>query len=817
MQLHHTNRVLSFCTRLLFLFGLSIGIGQLAATVQAEEPTPVPQVFLPLIQEEGASTVTNQAITPAAVIIAIGDIVNDAISTVGEVDTYTFSATAGQKIFFDAQQSSNQGSIYWRIEDAIGTLIDSSNGFSDSAVITLLTGGTYTLIVDGAGEAIGTYRFKIWNVPPPDQFAINIGDIVTTDIPGVGAGRIEQPGVYDIYTFSATAGQKIFFDALQSSNHGSIYWRIEDAIGTLIDSSNGFSDSAVITLLTGGTYTLIADGAGEAIGTYRFRLSDPNAPTPTATPTLKPGELTQTPTATGTSTPTMTSVPSTGTATSTATATATPIHTPTPVPTSATGYEPNDTCEQARPISADGAVQQHTFTTPVDDDWAYFSAEAGTEYLVEAITPPGSSADIVLNVYGDCASASLENQGNTFSRDVRLRFTSPQSGPIYFYLRNENSQSGNDQPYALSVRRLSTGAPQGAVIIVAGRYRVTDPLQQNIYNTTDKVYDLFQDQGYTAEQIYYIAPEVRKGLSKPATVAELGNAITQWSLDKVGPDGALTLYLFDHGSPDIFYLDEPRGQRVTPADLDGWLQIVEAARPGVRVNVIYEACYSGSFIQQPNSISKPGRVIITSAPADALARASRDGALFSDIFFTQLSQGSSLYASFRAASQSTRGIFVNQIPWLDDNGDDTHNGFDDGWEAQRRGFAFAGSFTNDVWPPNITQVQIPDGIENGRGVIQARILSDEKNPTQTVWAVIYPPDYVEPEPGPGVVDMVPEPDPVPLISRGNNLWSAADSGFTQTGVYRIVVHAQSRDGLLAQPLAIQVVTGAKIFLPTLQR
>jgi hypothetical protein len=114
-------------------------------------------------------------------------------------------------------------------------------------------------------------------------------------------------------------------------------------------------------------------------------------------------------------------------------------------------------------------------------------------------------------------------------------------------------------------------------------------------------------------------------------------------------------------------------------------------------------------------------------------------------------------------------------------------------------------------------VQIPDGIENGRGVIQARILSDEENPTQTVWAVIYPPDYVEPEPGPGVVDMVPEPDPVPLISRGNNLWSAADSGFTQTGVYRIVIHAQSTNGLLARPVPVEVNTGTQIFLPALSR
>ena len=173
MQPHHTNRVLSFCTRLLFLFGLSIGLGQLAATVQAEEPTPVPQVFLPLIQEEGAAAITDQAITAAAVTIAIGDIVNDAISAVGEIDTYTISATAGQQIFFDVQAVSNLCGISWSLRDAFDTVLAADSCFSDSNVITLLNGGTYTLIVDGDGDGTGTYAFRLFdpNAPTPTPTA----------------------------------------------------------------------------------------------------------------------------------------------------------------------------------------------------------------------------------------------------------------------------------------------------------------------------------------------------------------------------------------------------------------------------------------------------------------------------------------------------------------------------------------------------------------------------------------------------------------------------------------------------------------------
>lgn len=504
--------------------------------------------------------------------------------------------------------------------------------------------------------------------------------------------------------------------------------------------------------------------------------------------------------------------------------TRTVVATPTPAstPTTSAGYEPNDTCSAANPIAVDGTVQFHTFTTALDEDWVSFPAEAGVDYLIEALTPLGSVADVRLFVYGSCSGVAQEGQDNIFSPDVRLRFVAPTAGPIYLYLRNENSAASANQPYQLSIRRLDESNATSAVILIAGRYRNNDPLQPNIYQGTEAVYRLFQNRGYPTDRIYYVAPETRlNGLSKPATTAEVQAAITQWALDKVSNNGALTLYLFDHGASDRFYLDEPRGQRLTPNQLDTWLNTLEAARPGVRINVIYEACYSGSFIQAPDTISKPGRVIITSAPANGQAFASQQGALFSDLFFAQIAQGSSLYTSFQVASQNTKRLYLQQIAWLDDDGDGIANAPGEGQEAQRRGFAFAGSFADNAWPPFIAQAQLVDEIVNGRGVLQARILADDSNPPQTAWAIIYPPDYKEPAPDPEHVDMVPEPAPLPLISRGNNLWSAATSGFTQPGVYRVVVHAQSQDGLFAQPLPFDVLVPApaspqQIYLPLVQ-
>ena len=65
-------------------------------------------------------------------------------------------------------------------------------------------------------------------------------------------------------------------------------------------------------------------------------------------------------------------------------------------------------------------------------------------------------------------------------------------------------------------------------------------------------------------------------------------AITGWAADKVGPERAFTLYLMDHGNYDLFYLNGST-ETMDPDDVDGWPDALEAAAPGVRMNVVVEA------------------------------------------------------------------------------------------------------------------------------------------------------------------------------------------------------------------------------------
>ena len=489
-------------------------------------------------------------------------------------------------------------------------------------------------------------------------------------------------------------------------------------------------------------------------------------------------------------------------------------------------YEPNDTCAQAGAITPDGSVQRHTFATPGDIDWVAFPASAGSTYLVEAQIPVTSTADVVLELYAQCDSAATTNQDYTFAPGVRLEFTAPASGILFLKLLNHTPASaGPTLAYDLSVRALAAQEPVGALILVAGRLLNVDRLQPNIHAVTNAVATRFKAHGYTDDRITYLATDLQlPGVDGLATQANLRAAITQWALDKVGPSQALTLYLIDHGSDKHgFYLDEPHNERLSPAQLAGWIAELEAARPGVRVNIIIEACYSGTFIP---ALSKTGRVVITSTGSDQAAYASPQGAFFSDPFVAALGSGSSLYLAFQQGRSAVLAAQYAQSPALDDNGNGQANDSGDGAEAQRRGFAFAGTFGSGPgddasWPPYISEVQVTlDPVSQGaglaatgRGQIRARVQDNQG--VHSVWAVIYEPGYQPPAPSEGMIkETLPT---VQLLDQGDGWYAAIYPGFTAFGGYRVAVFADDHAAQLARPASVELQTGFRVFVPLLAR
>jgi hypothetical protein len=199
-----------------------------------------------------------------------------AIESPGAENIYIFTAAPKQSVYFRMyEHSSGMGSIKWKVVDDNGMeVFNTCLGCTESGVQTLTKGGTYTLTVGNRIDpTTGTYRLQLFNVPPPNQFAIKIGDKIKPGMPGAGAGMIEIPGAEDIYVFSAAPGQKVYFRMLDhDKGMNSIKWRlIDENSAEVFNTCLGCSDPGVQTLTRGGRYTLIVGNHTDpATGNYAF-------------------------------------------------------------------------------------------------------------------------------------------------------------------------------------------------------------------------------------------------------------------------------------------------------------------------------------------------------------------------------------------------------------------------------------------------------------------------------------------------------------------------------------------------------------------
>ncbi|MBV7339647.1 right-handed parallel beta-helix repeat-containing protein [Chloroflexi bacterium TSY] len=490
-----------------------------------------------------------------------------------------------------------------------------------------------------------------------------------------------------------------------------------------------------------------------------------------------------------------------------------PIERPPSSLATADAYEDNDICDRASGIKTDGTTQEHNFHTQGDTDWLRFDAEAGQQYRIEVQTRANSVADVILEVYAECDGSLEKKFEETFTPGVRLDMEAIQNGPLYLKIANFDPDIfGDEAVYAASVRQLKT--VQGAVILMEGRLRTSDRLQPNIYNVVQRFYQLFKESGYSDDDIYYMGHnETLPGYDKVASTGNLQDAITNWAVERVGANAPLTIYLMDHGGIDNLYIDEPAGERLNPDDFDRWLSELQEKQPDVKINVIIEACNSGSFIEGNQSISDEGRLIITSTNTQNVAYASTKGAHFSDRFLISLREGYGLSNSFWDAQYSVNRLYSIQVPWIDANGNGIPNEPADGAKATNEHDPGTSNLPADTWAPYIVQAEGPVQIIDGVGTVRAEVRDNKE--VKRVWATIYAPSHESPE---SAEELVPEDVPIAEFQLlGNDIYSATYEQFVENGTYRIALFAEDDDGLKSRLMVLEVETGTQFYLPMIVR
>jgi hypothetical protein len=483
-------------------------------------------------------------------------------------------------------------------------------------------------------------------------------------------------------------------------------------------------------------------------------------------------------------------------------------------------YEPDDTCGRASPLQVNGAAQAHTFHQHADGDWTWFEAITGTAYLVQAVHT-GSEADLELELHDACGQPPLPpDDEDTFGNDAHLVFTAPTAGVYYVKAVNHDpAVYGEHTGYLLSVR---TQSPAPVVTIVAGRNERAE-LESNITFMGDQAYRTFRRAGVPRENIRYLSVGSNRDADQDGhldvdgtpTWQNVRYAVQDWPRERGVRLGVpFYLYLVDHGGTDYYCAHGcAAGKRVSASDLDLWLSNLEATTGADQINVIIEACYSGSFIDvttvATGTVSSQGRVVIASTGSGRRAFPSERGGYFSDAFFTALGDNADLRTAYEAGRTAAQAAWSEQTPWLDDNGDTVADGRD-GLIARGRGLAsFGGGAV-----PVVDWLRVGEVSESGVATITAQVRDDVA--VVTVTAEVYGPGLTVPETGEGETPVLPVERVVLQDGDHDGVYAGTHTGFTEEGVYRLVAYAWDNDGNLSLPREV-TVGEQKVYLPLVVR
>ncbi|MCB2003664.1 MAG: LamG domain-containing protein, partial [Rhodoferax sp.] len=194
-----------------------------------------------------------------------GTPVTGQLTPANQTDAWQFTAAAGQRFFFD-RQAESAGNAWWRLIDPYGRVVWGATDFgTDGGLRTLAQAGTYTVLIEGRRNAVGSNRYT-FNVQP----VVDASSALERDQRVSGA--IAHPGQVRSHTFTLDADSLLLFDSLTNST--SFKWSLTGPRGTIVSArnfadsdSNDYTANPVLDLVA-GDYTLLVDGDNDTTGDY---------------------------------------------------------------------------------------------------------------------------------------------------------------------------------------------------------------------------------------------------------------------------------------------------------------------------------------------------------------------------------------------------------------------------------------------------------------------------------------------------------------------------------------------------------------------
>ncbi len=380
-----------------------------------------------------------------------------------------------------------------------------------------------------------------------------------------------------------------------------------------------------------------------------------------------------------------------------------------------------------------------------------------------------------------------------------------EDGKIYV------ADTGN---HRIQVFRKGQGADEKMkAIIVAGRKYEKDYLWDKTELSANFAYRALIYQGFTKDTIYYLSSNLDLDLNGDGKAevdadtmkGNLQYALTDWAS---GPDiHDVVLYIVDHGGSNTFRLNESE-EALEASELAGWLDMLQDSISG-KIIVIYEACYSGSFMDElklDSDLITEGkeRIVITSASDVKRAKFFSQGSIsFSSYFWNGVFNGQNIGKAFRLAHDAMGGA-KKQAPLLDDNctGDyipENGNGtYEDDEDGELAGETYIGNgmfiYRN---MPKIEDSFVSD-IHDNTAELSAIDVTDDDGIAR-VWAEIIEPDHNESLSDEALTDM-----PIVELSKGDGGYKGTYKGFDSPGDYQVFIYARDSVGNTSPPKLLTV-------------
>jgi len=218
----------------------------------------------------GADTYTINVVPQvetAPTALVINDTANGTIDFAGERDRYTFTLGAAALLYFDSL--TNSANFNWTLAGPPGTVVNarvfsSTDSFDFVGNPALnLPAGDYTLTVGGAQSAVGAYSFRLSNLATVTQLT-----------PGTPqAGTLSPPNESDVYRFDASAGDRVYFDIVATSDSANSIWQVINPLGFVVFRAGNLTDVATLTLPSTGSYSVLVEGWRANTGDDTYTLN----------------------------------------------------------------------------------------------------------------------------------------------------------------------------------------------------------------------------------------------------------------------------------------------------------------------------------------------------------------------------------------------------------------------------------------------------------------------------------------------------------------------------------------------------------------